>query len=80
MNQIQQQRATSEGVAETFQVGDTAVHPAHGVGEVVGIEKRDLGGSMNVFYVLKIVDSDLKVMIPVTLRRSEEHTSELQSR
>jgi CarD family transcriptional regulator len=68
MNQIQQQRATSDGVAvaETFQVGDTAVHPAHGVGEVVGIEKRDLGGSMNVFYVLKIVDSGLKVMIPVT--------------
>jgi CarD family transcriptional regulator len=43
-----------------------AVHPAHGVGEVTGIEKRDLGGSMNLFYVLKIKESGLKVMIPVS--------------
>src|SRR5215510_7744184 len=59
-NQAQQQSETS------FQVGDMAVHPAHGVGEVAGIEKRDLGGSVNVFYILKIDDSGLKVMIPVT--------------
>ncbi len=49
----------------SFQVGDMAVHPAHGVGEVTGIEKRDLGGSVNLFYVLRIVDTGLKVMIPV---------------
>src|SRR5215510_1270785 len=59
-NQAQQQSETS------FQVGDMAVHPAHGVGEVAGIEKQDLGGSVNVFYILKIDDSGLKVMIPVT--------------
>ena len=63
-NQVQKEIASSE--AETFLVGDMAVHPAHGVGEVTGIEKRDLGGSVNVFYVLKIVDSGLKVMVPVT--------------
>jgi CarD family transcriptional regulator len=52
--------------AETsFQVGEMAVHPAHGVGEITGIEKRDLGGSMNLFYVLRIVETGLKVMIPV---------------
>jgi len=56
--QVQQSSETS------FQVGDMAVHPAHGVGEVTGIERRDLGGSMNVFYVMKIIDSGLKVMIP----------------
>jgi len=32
---------------------------------VAGIEKRDLGGSVNVFYVLKIIDSGLKVMVPL---------------
>ena len=42
----------------SFQVGDMAVHPAHGVGEVTGIEKRDLGGSMNLFYAMKIIDWD----------------------
>ena len=50
----------------SFQVGDMAVHPAHGVGEVTGIEKRDLGGSMNLFYVMKIIDTGLKVMIPTS--------------
>jgi CarD family transcriptional regulator len=49
----------------SFQVGDMAVHPAHGVGEVTGIEKRDLGGSVNLFYVLRIIDTGLKVMIPL---------------
>jgi CarD family transcriptional regulator len=58
--QVQQNSETS------FQVGDMAVHPAHGVGEVTGIERRDLGGSMNLFYVLKIIDSGLKVMIPTS--------------
>jgi CarD family transcriptional regulator len=49
----------------SFQVGDMAVHPAHGVGEVTGIEKRDLGGSVNLFYVLRILETGLKVMIPL---------------
>ena len=58
--QVQQSSETS------FEVGDMAVHPAHGVGEVTGIERRDLGGSMNLFYVMKIIDSGLKVMIPTS--------------
>jgi CarD family transcriptional regulator len=58
--QVQQSSET------TFEVGDMAVHPAHGVGEVTGIERRDLGGSMNLFYVMKIIDSGLKVMIPTS--------------
>jgi CarD family transcriptional regulator len=49
----------------TFEVGDMAVHPAHGVGEVTGIERRDLGGSVNLFYVLRMLETGLKVMVPV---------------
>jgi CarD family transcriptional regulator len=41
-----------------------AVHPAHGVGEVVAVEQRDLGGRPSAFYVLKIIDTGLKVMVP----------------
>jgi CarD family transcriptional regulator len=63
---VEQSFESIERVEATFQVGDMAVHPAHGVGAVTGIEKRDLGGSVNLFYVLKIIDSGLKVMIPVT--------------
>jgi CarD family transcriptional regulator len=52
------------GPTFTFKVGDRAVHPKHGVGEVVLLEDRDLGGTKTSCYVLKIIDSDLKVMIP----------------
>ncbi len=47
-----------------FKPGAKAVHPSHGVGEVVGIERREVGGVEATFYVLKIVDSGLKVMVP----------------
>ena len=49
----------------TFKVGDMAVHPSHGVGEVERMEDRDFGGSKNTScYVIKIRDTGLKVMIP----------------
>jgi CarD family transcriptional regulator len=48
----------------TFRVGDKAVHPAHGVGEVTSIEKRDIGGQVAEFYVLKILEKGMKVMVP----------------
>ncbi|HEY3236666.1 MAG TPA: CarD family transcriptional regulator [Polyangiaceae bacterium] len=47
-----------------FKVGEMAVHPAHGVGEVAQIEERDLGGRNSTCYVLKIIDTGLKVMVP----------------
>jgi CarD family transcriptional regulator len=51
---------------QNFQVGDKAVYPAHGVGEVTGIEKRDVGGEEQRFYVLRILDNGMKVMIPTS--------------
>lgn len=47
-----------------FDVGDMAVHPAHGVGQVSEIEMRALGGRTSHFYVLKIGAAGLKVMVP----------------
>lgn len=47
-----------------FKVGDMAVYPAHGVGEVTGIESRDISGSKQLFYVLQILDSGMKIMVP----------------
>lgn len=47
-----------------FRVGDPAVHPAHGVGEVSAIENRNIGGTAQDFYVLKIIDNGMKVMVP----------------
>ncbi len=47
-----------------FAVGDMAVYPAHGVGEVMGIEKREIMGFKHKVYVLRILDNGMKIMIP----------------
>jgi len=52
--------------APDFKVGDKAVHPSHGVGEVQAIEKREIGGSSQNFYILRILDNGMKVMVPVS--------------
>lgn len=49
-----------------FKVGDMAVYPAHGVGEVTGIEAREISGSKQLFYVLQILDSGMKIMVPTS--------------
>ena len=47
-----------------FDVGDKAVYPAHGVGEVTGIEQRAINKQHKTFYVLRILDSGMKIMVP----------------
>ncbi len=47
-----------------FSVGDKAVYPAHGVAEVVGLETREIGGNKQTFYILRILETGMKVMIP----------------
>ena len=46
-----------------FKVGDKSVHPHHGVGEVTAIESKEIAGQKKTFYILKIVDSGMKVMV-----------------
>lgn len=41
----------------TFTIGDKAVHPAHGVGEITAIEERKLGAATKNFYILKIASA-----------------------
>ena len=48
-----------------FKVGDKAVYPAQGVAEVVDIEDKDIAGNRQRFYVLRILDTDRKIMVPV---------------
>ncbi len=49
-----------------FEVGDKAVYPVHGVAEVVGLEQRDVGGSKVPVYILKVIDTGMKIMVPTT--------------
>ena len=56
----------SSGTEVQFKVGDKAVYPAQGVAEVVSIEEKDIAGSRQRFYVLRILDTDRKIMVPVS--------------
>jgi CarD family transcriptional regulator len=49
-----------------FKVGDKAVYPAHGVGEVMGVERKEIAGNIQTFYVLRILETGMKVMIPTS--------------
>ena len=51
---------------QAFTVGDKAVYPVHGVAEVVALEQRDIGGNKTAVYILKILDTGLKIMVPTT--------------
>ena len=48
----------------SFNVGEKAVYPTHGVAEVVALENRDLGGKQISVYILKIMDSGMKLIVP----------------
>jgi CarD family transcriptional regulator len=49
-----------------FSVGDLAVYPAHGVGLIERIESREISGCQQDFYVMRILDNDMIIMIPTT--------------
>ena len=49
-----------------FKCGDMAVYPAHGVGKIEAIEQKEIGGFDQMFYVMKIVETGMVVMIPTT--------------
>lgn len=53
-----------------FKVGDKAVYPAQGVAEVISIEEKDIAGNRQQFYVLRILDTDRKIMVPVKNAKS----------
>lgn len=50
---------------QVFKVGELAVYPAHGVGVIMGVECRDVSGSSKHFYVLKVLDSEATIMVPI---------------
>ncbi len=48
-----------------FKIGDKAVYPTQGVGVIESIEAKEFQGHKLEFYVLRIVDSDMTIMVPV---------------
>jgi CarD family transcriptional regulator len=48
-----------------FKIGDKAVYPAHGVGVIESIENKEISGTEHTFYMLRILNNDMTIMIPV---------------
>src|ERR1700682_6141581 len=48
-----------------FQVGDKAVYPAQGVAEIIGIDEKEISGKIHRFYCLRVLDSDMRILVPV---------------
>jgi CarD family transcriptional regulator len=63
-----------------FQIGDKVVYPNQGVGVVEQISTRNLTGQPEMFYLLRLNSSSLRVMVPtssvanVGLRRVAKHS------
>lgn len=51
-------------VSSDFAVGDKAVYPSQGVAEVIGIEQKEISGKIQRFYVLRVLESDNRIMVP----------------
>ena len=47
-----------------FQIGDKAVYPAQGVAEVVGIDNKEINSTVCSFYVLRVIDTDMQILVP----------------
>ena len=50
---------------EHWKVGDKAVYPSHGVGEITAIESNQLFGHDARVYVLELLDSSRRILIPI---------------
>ena len=53
-----------QGKLKKFKVGDLAVYPAHGVGRIEAIESRDVNGETHDFYIMKVLENSMVIMIP----------------
>ena len=48
-----------------YKIGDSVVYPMHGAGVIEDIEKKEVLGKIQSYYVLRMPIGDMKVMIPM---------------
>ena len=56
----------SVSTKKEFLKGDLAVYPAHGVGYIESIESKEINGDTLNFYMMKIVENGMVIMIPTS--------------
>ncbi|UCC66760.1 MAG: CarD family transcriptional regulator [Deltaproteobacteria bacterium] len=52
-----------------FELGDFAVYPGHGVGVIETIERIEVGGNAQDFYILRVLDTKMTIMVPTESAR-----------
>lgn len=53
-------------MGQGYVLGAKVYYPVHGVAEVTALESRNIGGHDCSIYVLKIIESGLTIMVPVS--------------
>ncbi len=61
---IKDETQSVKPISREFQIGDLAVYPAHGVGEIQAIESRVINGEEHDFYIMKVLENGMVIMIP----------------
>lgn len=59
-------RPSASWKAIDFAVGDKVVYPSHGVGSIECVEVKQIMGNRCEFYVVKLEETGMKVMVPKT--------------
>ena len=52
-------------MSSEFAIGDKAVYPSQGVAEVAGIEQKEISGKIQRFYVLRVLETGLRILVPI---------------
>ncbi len=60
----EEKKDAPKSITKRFKIGDLAVYPAHGVGRIEAIESRVVNGETHDFYIMKILENNMVIMIP----------------
>ena len=60
------QKSDNSELVDTFCEGDFVVYPAHGVGHVLGTEKREIGGSLLELVIVRFEHDKMTLRIPLS--------------
>lgn len=53
-----------------YKIGENIVYPMHGAGTIVSIEEKEILGSVEQYYIVKVPTSEIKLMVPVSTAQS----------
>lgn len=48
-----------------FEIGDKIVYPMHGAGTIIGVEEKEILGTVKKYYIFQMPIGDMNISIPV---------------